>query len=217
MSIIIRRAASDDVESLTSLVALKRAELERHEPVMWRRSKDADYDTVGGALLWTLEAGLGPAFTPEVEDDGDAAVGDGGAAGEAEEVLQARGDPGRLAGLVVDREAAAAGELDVGRGHALEGAGVGAGDPGEQVFDLVFAGVDGPHGVAHVGHGVAADLANAPEFALVFFGGGHFQRFRLHGEAREQGADVVVQVAGDLHPHPLDFEGLLEAVPEPGV
>jgi hemoglobin-like flavoprotein len=30
--------------------------------------KDADYDTVGGALLWTLEAGLGPAFTPEVKD-----------------------------------------------------------------------------------------------------------------------------------------------------
>lgn len=30
--------------------------------------KDADYDTVGSALLWTLEAGLGPAFTPEVKD-----------------------------------------------------------------------------------------------------------------------------------------------------
>ncbi len=42
MSINIRRAASDDVEALTRLVALKRAELERHEPVMWRRSRDAD-------------------------------------------------------------------------------------------------------------------------------------------------------------------------------
>lgn len=29
--------------------------------------KDQDYDTVGGALLWTLEAGLGDAFTPEVK------------------------------------------------------------------------------------------------------------------------------------------------------
>jgi hemoglobin-like flavoprotein len=26
------------------------------------------YDTVGAALLWTLEAGLGPAFTPELKD-----------------------------------------------------------------------------------------------------------------------------------------------------
>lgn len=30
--------------------------------------KVVDYDTVGGALLWTLEAGLGPAFTPDVKD-----------------------------------------------------------------------------------------------------------------------------------------------------
>ena len=29
--------------------------------------KDGDYDTVGAALLWTLEQGLGPAFTPEVK------------------------------------------------------------------------------------------------------------------------------------------------------
>lgn len=29
---------------------------------------DAHYDTVGSALLWTLEAGLGRAFTPEVKD-----------------------------------------------------------------------------------------------------------------------------------------------------
>jgi hemoglobin-like flavoprotein len=28
---------------------------------------EKDYATVGGALLWTLEQGLGPAFTPEVE------------------------------------------------------------------------------------------------------------------------------------------------------
>ena len=29
--------------------------------------KEADYATVGAALLWTLEMGLGPAFTPEVK------------------------------------------------------------------------------------------------------------------------------------------------------
>lgn len=28
--------------------------------------KDGDYDKVGAALLWTLEQGLGPAFTPQV-------------------------------------------------------------------------------------------------------------------------------------------------------
>lgn len=30
--------------------------------------KDAHYDTVGAALLWTLETGLGPAFTPETKE-----------------------------------------------------------------------------------------------------------------------------------------------------
>ena len=29
---------------------------------------DAHYDTVGAALIWTLEKGLGRAFTPEVKD-----------------------------------------------------------------------------------------------------------------------------------------------------
>ena len=29
---------------------------------------EADYAAVGAALLWTLEQGLGPAFTPEVKD-----------------------------------------------------------------------------------------------------------------------------------------------------
>ncbi|MES1164328.1 MAG: globin family protein [Verrucomicrobiota bacterium] len=29
--------------------------------------KDADYGTVGAALLWTLEKGLGPAFTADVK------------------------------------------------------------------------------------------------------------------------------------------------------
>ena len=30
--------------------------------------KDADYDTVGGALLWTLEQGLGDQFTADVKN-----------------------------------------------------------------------------------------------------------------------------------------------------
>lgn len=30
--------------------------------------EDKDYDTVGTALLWTLETGLGDAFTPEVKE-----------------------------------------------------------------------------------------------------------------------------------------------------
>ena len=29
--------------------------------------RDRDYNTVGEALLWTLQKGLGPAFTPDVE------------------------------------------------------------------------------------------------------------------------------------------------------
>jgi hemoglobin-like flavoprotein len=29
---------------------------------------DSQYDSVGTALLWTLEQGLGEAFTPEVRD-----------------------------------------------------------------------------------------------------------------------------------------------------
>lgn len=36
---------------------------------------DADYTTVGAALLWTLEQGLGPAFTPEVRTAWEAAYG----------------------------------------------------------------------------------------------------------------------------------------------
>jgi hemoglobin-like flavoprotein len=30
--------------------------------------KDEDYDTVGEALLWTLQQGLGDGFTPEVKE-----------------------------------------------------------------------------------------------------------------------------------------------------
>lgn len=35
----------------------------------------AHFDTVGNALLWTLDQGLGPAFTPEVEQAWTAAYG----------------------------------------------------------------------------------------------------------------------------------------------
>lgn len=37
---------------------------QRHEQYGVR---EQDYDTVGAALLWTLEQGLGPSFTPEVK------------------------------------------------------------------------------------------------------------------------------------------------------
>jgi hemoglobin-like flavoprotein len=30
--------------------------------------RDSQYDSVGTALLWTLERGLGPAFTPEMRN-----------------------------------------------------------------------------------------------------------------------------------------------------
>jgi hemoglobin-like flavoprotein len=30
--------------------------------------KDKDYDTVGEALIWTLQQGLGEGFTPEVQE-----------------------------------------------------------------------------------------------------------------------------------------------------
>lgn len=37
--------------------------------------RPAHYDTVGAALLWTLEQGLGPDFTPEVRDAWTAVYG----------------------------------------------------------------------------------------------------------------------------------------------
>jgi hemoglobin-like flavoprotein len=37
--------------------------------------KDADYDTVADALLWTLEQGLGPDFTPATKDAWTACYG----------------------------------------------------------------------------------------------------------------------------------------------
>jgi hemoglobin-like flavoprotein len=37
--------------------------------------QDSHYDTVGAALLWTLDAGLGKAFTPETKDAWTAVYG----------------------------------------------------------------------------------------------------------------------------------------------
>src|SRR5690606_19244007 len=55
----------------------------------------------------------------QVEDEGHPAAGDGGAARQAEEVLEARRDPRRTIELVMDGHAAAR-ELDVHRRHAIE-------------------------------------------------------------------------------------------------
>ena len=52
--------AIDRPEDLVSSVA---ALGRRHVPY---GVKDADYESVGAALLWTLEQGLGDAFTPDV-------------------------------------------------------------------------------------------------------------------------------------------------------
>nr|VFK39959.1 MAG: Hemoglobin-like flavoprotein [Candidatus Kentron sp. SD]VFK45389.1 MAG: Hemoglobin-like flavoprotein [Candidatus Kentron sp. SD]VFK79542.1 MAG: Hemoglobin-like flavoprotein [Candidatus Kentron sp. SD] len=38
--------------------------------------KEEDYETVGAALLWTLDKGLGDAFTPEVKDAWTAVYGE---------------------------------------------------------------------------------------------------------------------------------------------
>lgn len=56
------------VRGLTTLDKLVPAveDLGRRHVAYGVRAKD--YDTVGGALLWTLEQGLGSDFTPEVKD-----------------------------------------------------------------------------------------------------------------------------------------------------
>jgi hemoglobin-like flavoprotein len=63
------------VAMLTEIVAqLDRAEtLVPEVTALGRRhvhygARDADYETVGAALLWTLEHGLGDAFTPAVRE-----------------------------------------------------------------------------------------------------------------------------------------------------
>ena len=56
--------AVTEMESLDRLVPTLRALGERHAGY---GVKDADYDSVGAALLWTLDHGLGEAFTDEVK------------------------------------------------------------------------------------------------------------------------------------------------------
>lgn len=56
------------VNSLTRLEALVPAVQQLGKRHQSYGVVDAHYATVGGALLWTLEAGLGSAFTPEVKE-----------------------------------------------------------------------------------------------------------------------------------------------------
>lgn len=56
--------AVDKLDDLDTLVPVLRALGVRHKGY---GVKDADYDTVAGALIKTLGQGLGTAFTPEVE------------------------------------------------------------------------------------------------------------------------------------------------------
>jgi hemoglobin-like flavoprotein len=53
------------LNDLNALVSAVQALGRRH---ISYRVRDEHYDTVGSALLWTLEKGLGPTFTPEVKE-----------------------------------------------------------------------------------------------------------------------------------------------------
>lgn len=57
--------AISSLRDLPSLVAMLEALASRHVDY---GVQDKHYDDVGAALLWTLERGLGPAFTPEARD-----------------------------------------------------------------------------------------------------------------------------------------------------
>jgi hemoglobin-like flavoprotein len=56
--------AVNELDALDELVPMVEALGRRHASY---GVKDRDYDTVGSALLWTLQQGLGAAFTPEVK------------------------------------------------------------------------------------------------------------------------------------------------------
>lgn len=56
------------VESLNDLQAVVPAVQELGVRHVGYGVRDAHYDTVGAALLWTLEQGLGDAFTPEAKE-----------------------------------------------------------------------------------------------------------------------------------------------------
>jgi hemoglobin-like flavoprotein len=59
------RTAVNGLSDLDAIVPAVQALGERH---VGYGVKDADYDTVGTALIWTLGQGLGDAFTEEVKD-----------------------------------------------------------------------------------------------------------------------------------------------------
>ena len=70
----------------------------------------------------------------EVEGEGNAAIGDGGGGGEAEDFLDADGEDWGLVGLVVDVDLAAGGDGEVGGDLLVEGLDLG-------VSEVVFEGV----------------------------------------------------------------------------
>ena len=59
------KIAVQSLDRLDQLVPVVQALGRRH---LAYGVRDEHYDTVGGALLWTLEKGLGDAFTPEVKE-----------------------------------------------------------------------------------------------------------------------------------------------------
>jgi hemoglobin-like flavoprotein len=59
------KVAVQSLERLDALVPVVQALGRRH---LAYGVRDEHYDTVGAALLWTLEKGLGEAFTPEVKE-----------------------------------------------------------------------------------------------------------------------------------------------------
>ena len=70
---------SEQIENLMTMIATAVNGLKRLDSIvgavqdLGRRHvgfgvKDADYETVGAALIWTLEQGLGSDFTPDTKD-----------------------------------------------------------------------------------------------------------------------------------------------------
>ncbi|MGA7953361.1 MAG: globin family protein [Gloeobacterales cyanobacterium] len=59
------RTAVDGLDDLDKLVPVVQDMGRRHATY---GVENSHYDTVGASLLWTLEQGLGPAFTPEVKE-----------------------------------------------------------------------------------------------------------------------------------------------------
>jgi len=83
---MFRSSRQDQARKLAQALAIVVAAIDRPETIrgaiesLGRRHaaygvRDEHYATVGSALLWTLEQGLGDAFTPEVRDAWAAAYG----------------------------------------------------------------------------------------------------------------------------------------------